>query len=109
MTMQVILLSALAVLVGYALAQHRRSPLVSFSIMGTCAVGAILVIFPDDANLIAHELGVGRGADLIFYVFILIALSAIFNLHLRLRAASEVSTELARAIALLSARQPPGA
>ena len=108
MTMQLILLSALAALLVYALSQRHRSPLVAFFIIASSVVGAAFVVFPNDANIIAHKLDVGRGADLIFYIFILIALSAIFNLHLRLRSASESSTELARAIALLSARKPAG-
>lgn len=106
MTMQVILLSALAALAAYALSQRRRSPLVALFIVGSCIAGAVFVADPNYANDIAHRLDVGRGVDLIFYIFILIALSAIFNLHLRLRSASETFTELARAIALLSARKP---
>ena len=106
MMIQAILVFTLAALFAYALSQRRRSTLVSFVIMGSSVGGGVLVIFPDAANVVAHELGIGRGADLIFYVFTLIALAAIFNLHLRLLAASEVSTELARAIALLSARAP---
>ena len=32
--------------------------------------GIVFVIFPETTNRLAHRLGVGRGADLIFYVAI---------------------------------------
>jgi hypothetical protein len=103
---QIILVCSLVGLFAYALSQRRRSAPVSVLIMASSVIGSVLVMFPNIANAIAQELGVGRGADLILYVFIIIALTAIFNLHLRLRAAFEVSTKLARAIALISVRQP---
>ena len=71
-------------------------------------VGAVLVIFPDLSTAIAKAVGIGRGADLIFYVFMLIVFAAIANLHLRMRAHAETVTLLAREVALLTARQPKG-
>jgi len=105
MIIRVILLLGLAAVLVYALSQRRRSRLVSLVIMASAVAGGFFFVFPDTTNLIAHRLGVGRGVDLITYVFIVISLAAILNLHLRLRAASEVATDLARAIALISARR----
>ena len=49
-----------------------------------------------------------HGADLVLYCFVLITFAAIFNLHLRLRAAQETTTALARALAVATAdRGPP--
>jgi hypothetical protein len=74
--------------------------------MFTAAIGGVLVLFPNWTNAVANLVGVGRGADLIFYCFVLITLTAVFNLHLRLRASMEQTTDLARAVALISARSP---
>ena len=40
------------------------------------------------------------------YCFVLISLFAIFNIHLRLRASAGTTTELARALAIMSATAP---
>ena len=90
----------------YAMSQRRRSAPVSALIMAVSIVGIVLVLFPELTNRAAHAVGVGRGADLVFYCFILITLGAVFNIHLRLRAASETATELARALALVTAHRP---
>jgi hypothetical protein len=70
------------------------------------ACGFTAVIFPNLTQEIADIVGVGRGADLIFYLFILMSMIAIFNLHLRLRATMDSITDLTRELAILSARQP---
>jgi hypothetical protein len=103
--------AALLVLAGlllYAFGQRRRSAPLSYGIMVTAAIGAVLVVFPDLTTAVANAVGIGRGADLIFYLFMLIAFAAIANLHLRMRAQAEVVTLLAREIALATARSPDG-
>ena len=105
MIIQAGLIFLLVTLAVYALSQYKRTPLVSALIFCSAGMGIGLVLFPDLSNHFAHWVGVGRGVDLIFYLFIVIALAAIFNLHLRIRANAEVTTELARSIALMSARR----
>ena len=51
--------------------------------------------------MLADLVGVGRGADLILYLWVLISLLILFNLHLKLRSQMELITELAREVALL--------
>jgi len=101
-----VLLAAMAMLLLYSIRQWRKSPLVSSFVAINAVSGAVLINHPQMANYIANFVGVGRGADLVFYLFIVIALTAIFNLHLRLRDHAEIETELARAIALQSAIAP---
>lgn len=106
MIIQAGLIFILAILAIYALSQRGRAPVVSVLIFCSAITGIGLVLFPELTNNVAHRVGLGRGADLIFYLFIVIALAGIFNLHLRIRANAEVITELARSIALISARRP---
>ena len=106
MIIQAGLIFILAILAAYALSQRRRAPVVGVLIFCSAITGIGLVLFPEVTNYVAHRVGLGRGADLIFYLFIVIALAGIFNLHLRIRSNAEVITELARSIALTSARRP---
>jgi small membrane protein len=108
MIIQFTLVTLLLALAAYALSQRAKAPLVALLMLAVVVVGIGLVLFPEAATHVAHAVGVGRGADLVFYVFLVIALAAIFNLHLQMRRNGEVTTELARAIALLSARRPGG-
>lgn len=100
------LLIALAFVWIYAWSQRSRSKIVSYSVMAVTAAGAVLVLLPDVANDIANFVGIGRGADLVFYVFIVVGLTAIFNLHLRLRTEQERLTAVVRELALMNAREP---
>ena len=103
---QVALLAALAIIAIYAFGQRRRSGPVSYGILAAVVAGAVLILLPDFSTSIANAVGVGRGADLVFYVFMLIILAAVLNIHLRLRSDAEVLTKLARELAILTARHP---
>jgi len=106
MIIKLILLAGLIGTFGYALSQHRRSRWLSTVLMVISVAGAVFVLLPNLTNEIANAVGVGRGADLVLYCFVLISLFAIFNIHLRLRASAGTTTELARALAIMSATGP---
>ena len=63
--------------------------------------GLYFVWFPTHATFLAEAVGVGRGVDLIIYVWVVISLLVVFNLHLKLRSQMELITGLAREIAIL--------
>jgi hypothetical protein len=93
----------LTVLLGgvlvYAWAEYRRSPLVgALSIMAGLA-GLYFVWMPSHSTLVAEFVGIGRGVDLILYLWVCISLTVMLNLHLKLRAQQETITKLARSIA----------
>lgn len=103
-----ILLALLLLLMAYSISQLGRSKLVASFILFCCVVGIVFVVVPSWSTTVANAVGVGRGADLIIYILSIVALAAIFNLHLKLRKASEVQTELARKLAILSVMLPGG-
>ena len=109
MIFQIGAIAVLAALILYAFGQRRRSGPISYGIIAAALAGVVLVAFPDLSTRVANAVGIGRGADLVFYVFMLIVFAAIANLHLRLRAQNEVVTLLARELALATARVPPDA
>src|SRR5436190_6933908 len=104
MIAQLILSILLAAILLYAWSEYRRSPVVALlSVLATSA-GLYLVWFPTHSTLIAELVGIGRGVDLILYVWVCITLIVLLNLHLKLRTQMELITSLARKIALAEAQ-----
>ena len=104
MIIQLLLTAAFAATMLYALSQRRRSRPIANAMVAFSIIGTFLVLFPESTGVIANIVGVGRGADLILYLFVMLTLVAIFNIHLRLRRSHDAVTELTRSIALLSAQ-----
>jgi|SRR5579862_5709312 len=67
--------------------------------------GIVFVIFPELTNKIAHRLGVGRGADLLFYLAIIGFGYALLLLYSKIRALEKKLTEITRKQALDEVRQ----
>lgn len=108
MIFQLLLLVALAMIAIYAYFQRKRSPYVSALVVVIGLLGLPLVSDPDLANRIARSVGIGRGADLILYCFVLVTLIAIFNLHLRFRATEQRLTRIVRDAAITRAEIASG-
>lgn len=80
---------------------QRGMPLLHFlSWVLVWAAAAIIISFPDTTSFLAHVLGIGRGADLILYIGLLIAFYLIFRIHLTLDRLEQDITEVIRVIAL---------
>ncbi len=107
MIAQVVLSLLLGVVLLYAWAQYRRSPIVTVLSCAVSLIGFYFVWFPSHATRVAELVGIGRGADLILYVWACISLVVLLNLHLKLRTQHELLTQLARSIALANATPDP--
>jgi small membrane protein len=103
MIAQFLLSGLLGVAVIYAMASFRKTPLVSVVVAAAAGVGLYFVWLPDQANWLAEWVGIGRGVDLVLYIWVVVSLLAILNLHLLLRMQLEQITILARRIALSEA------
>ena len=99
---QIFLTVALLGYVVYAQTQKNIAYLLSEITSVAAVVGLVLIWRPDLANVFAHWVGVGRGADLIMYCFVVIGLIVTLNVHLRVKGNLAMITELARTIALLN-------
>jgi small membrane protein len=104
MIAQLILSALLCGILLYAWTEYRRSPAVGLAAVLAACGGLYFVWFPSHATLLAELAGIGRGVDLIIYVWVVISLLIVFNLHLKLRAQMELITELAREIAIVKAQ-----
>lgn len=90
----------LVIMIVYAWLQVRSSKLLSAILALTCMVGLVFVWAPELTQALAHFVGVGRGADLVTYIWIICTLFISFNLHLELRRERERFTSLVRKLAL---------
>ena len=68
--------------------------------------GLYFVWFPSHSTQLAELVGIGRGVDLILYIWVCISLIVLLNLHLKLRRQMELVTLLARQLAMSDARSP---
>jgi small membrane protein len=92
-----LMLLLLAMFVGLQASTPRGVRLLVLTML---AGGAFLVWQPEHANDAASVLGVGRGADLLFYLWIVITLAVIFLLYLKIVRMNRMLTELARRLAI---------
>src|SRR5262249_19187949 len=74
--------------------------------LGLAAVGVALILDPEFTNTIALRLGVGRGADLMFYFFIIFPLFHFATTAATIRRLQRDVTRLAQAQALVAPRRP---
>lgn len=65
--------------------------------------GIFFILFPDTTTVIAHLMGVDRGADMIFYLYIVSSLIAILHFYSKLRSLQAHLTLLMRGEAIRNA------
>ncbi|MCB0358353.1 MAG: DUF2304 domain-containing protein [Bdellovibrionales bacterium] len=97
---QLILLAAIAACFVSYLSFFRSillDRLVALAVFGMCVLA---IIFPDYTTVIAHGLGVGRGADLILYLFAAATLFALIMLYSQIWKVRQDQTRIVRQLAL---------
>lgn len=111
---QVVLLALIAGLVVYSFRGRSVSRDRAVTLV-LAAVGGVLVLWPGLSTTVAQALGVGRGADLVFYLFVLFCLFRFVGIAGDRRRLDDQLTTVVRELALLTARpapretgQPPG-
>ena len=107
MILKIILTPVLFALIVYAIFQHQRARLVTNSVCLLAIVGTVFLWNPELSNQAATYVGIGRGADLLLYCFVIVTLIVILNLYLRQRIIFQQVTQLARVIAIQGAVRSP--
>jgi len=72
---------------------------------GFWLVAGVLVLRPSATQWVAHQLGVGRGADATFYLGITALFYLFLRMQLKIRDLEHQTTELVRKLALEGARK----
>jgi small membrane protein len=109
---QVLLIAAIVVLLVYLLRSRRNAKSKAWVKIGYAlfVVAAIYaVVRPDDTTVVANWLGVDRGADLIEYALVIAFLFTTLSAYMRFKDLELRYAQLARAVALESARTPDDA
>ena len=106
MIAQLVLSILLGAILLYSWIEYRRSPAVALLTVVVAGAGIYFVWVPEHSTQLAELVGIGRGVDLILYIWVCISLIVLLNLHLKLRTQTELITTLACKIAIADA-QPP--
>jgi hypothetical protein len=107
MIAQLILSLLLAGILLYAWSEYARSPAVAVLGVLVAMAGLYFVWVPEHSTALAELVGIGRGVDLVLYIWVCLSLIIVLNLHLKLRTQMELITTLARKLALADVRPAP--
>ncbi|HEY8372972.1 MAG TPA: DUF2304 domain-containing protein [Pseudonocardiaceae bacterium] len=111
MLIQILLIAAVLALLVFFLRHRgtaRTAAGVKIGFVLFLLFGVYAVLRPDDVQLLADLVGVGRGTDLMLYALIVAFAFATINTYLRFKELELRYARLARAIALANAEAPRG-
>ena len=98
----------LLLLFTIVLIQRITSRVFQIIIITFTIIGCYFIWLPEHSSVVAKFLGVGRGADLILYFFIIMSFACFLILYLRLQQTMQTITKLARSVALSRPIFPDG-
>jgi hypothetical protein len=102
---QIVLITAVVLVAVYFFVRLHNSILDFLLLLCMVTAAAVFIFSPGLTNTIAHRLGVGRGADLVFYLSIVIFWFVILKLYVRIRRLEKIVTDVVRKDALEEARK----
>lgn len=79
------------------------------TMLGILLGGVVAILFPGITDALAAMLGVGRGADLVLYGFLVVFLAYTLSTSAHLRRIDRQVSELTRELAVAQAEPPAGA
>jgi hypothetical protein len=101
------ILVTLLLLIGGIYVTSLSSRLVSrLAVLGLLGAGVLFVINPELTTRLAHSVGVGRGTDLLLYLFCLASTTVFLTFYKKNRTVEEKLTGVARQVVLLGAHGP---
>lgn len=103
---QLILLTGVAFIALYFIIQLKKQLLDLGLLFVLIGAAVVFILWPESTNILAKKLGVGRGADLIFYVSILLFWFIVLKLYARLRRLEKTVTQFMREEAIKNAEAP---
>lgn len=103
MIIRVVLLLGLAASGWFIFLRRNRLPLHIMTVFLLIAVAAIAVIFPNVTQRAALLVGVGRGADLVFYIAIVAVMFVLLHYYTKFVELQRQVTQLTRELAIIRA------
>lgn len=100
---QLILITGIIVLCLYFVFRLRSAFIDLLIVFAFTGLSIFFILMPAYTNIIAGILGVGRGADLLFYICILFFLFIVLKLFSKIRKLEQDITKLTREISIKEA------
>ena len=100
MIFQLLFAALTGAIMVYFVILTRRSTLRQLFVVFFFGTGLAFILDPGLTMRLAHLVGIGRGADLIFYLAILFLLFLCFNFYIRFHVLEEKVTHVVRALAM---------
>ncbi|HWB64084.1 MAG TPA: DUF2304 domain-containing protein [Chitinophagales bacterium] len=100
----ILLLPLLALIIAF-LPRLRNRTFYRLAMIGISVTGVLFVLFPQITDRFAHLVGVGRGADLVTYLFIVFFFLAGIVLYSKIRKLEAEYSELVRKISIQKAEK----
>jgi hypothetical protein len=97
---KIILLLPFLALIILILPRLRNKLFFRLGLIAVSGIGVLFVLFPGIPDSLAHMVGVGRGADLVMYIFIVSFFMASIALYSKMKKIEADQTELVRKIAI---------
>jgi hypothetical protein len=104
---QIVLLAGIGLISLVFITRTRKKSIYTVLLLLTVGVSVVFILWTEVTNKIARTLGVGRGADLVFYISILIFWFIIIQLFTRIRKLEQIVTDLIRKDAIDRASRLP--
>jgi len=101
-----VLLLGIVAAIYFARLQTRLNDRVAVAVLVCVGIG--MVIFPQGTVFLAHELGVGRGVDLVMYLSFVVGGFVVLMLFSRLRSLETQLTVVVRELGILRAQMERG-
>ncbi|MBT4153839.1 MAG: DUF2304 family protein [Candidatus Magasanikbacteria bacterium] len=105
-----ILFSLITVSALYLLVKKRSTAVISSKALVTWMLIWIaaegIVLFPESSSYVASVLGIGRGADVVLYIAIVLLFLLMFRLYIKMEKVSREVTQIVRKQAVKDAHKP---
>jgi small membrane protein len=101
---QILLIGGVVTIFLYYVFSLRNALIDLLALFVFAGLAIFFILFPNYTNVIAARLGVGRGADLLFYLCILLFIFIIVKLFARIRRLEKTLTEHIRQTAKSAAQ-----
>jgi small membrane protein len=93
---QILLISSFVFVALYYFSKLKNRIVDVMLLLGLVATAVTFVAFPEITGIIAAKLGVGRGADLVFYICIVTFCFVVLKLYIKMRKLENTITHLLR-------------
>jgi small membrane protein len=104
---QIVLLTGIGLICLVFVRKTRSKGFNILLLLSAAVVSAIFILWPEMTSKIARLLGVGRGADFVFYISIIVFWFVIVQLFSRIRKLEQKVTEIIRSDAVRTAVRLP--